>query len=139
MGISDLMSAAEKAYQVAQKLRDAELNEVIADLRLKAAELKADMAELRAENAELRESIEEMRRQADIRAKVAFDGHVYWAEDAIEGYGKGPFCPTCLDGDARLVNLVGPGKSVPVSGSGVFRLPNGTLWMCHRCAKSRGA
>ena len=110
MGIGDVVSGVEKAYQVAQKLHDVTLNEVIADLRLKAAELKADMADLRAENAELRESVNALRRVANIRDKMEFRQNFYHAREPIPGYGTGPFCSACLDGEGVLVNAhISPG------------------------------
>jgi len=137
MGIlEDVLLAADRAYKVAQKLHDAELQEAIADLRLGAARLKSEMADLRAGNAELRESIGEMKRQADIRSKVQFRNGMYYLTEELPGYGEGPFCPTCYDSDGKLITLLGPGRQRGGWGeTGAFEAPDGSCWTCRRCAK----
>ena len=55
---------------VAQRMRDAELQSALADVTLDAAQLKTEMAAVREENAKLREEVQSLRTQADIRSKV---------------------------------------------------------------------
>ncbi len=106
LGIVDsLFSTAEKAYKVAQKLRDAELQYLVTDLRPQLADLKGQVAEPGSENSELRRHDEHLGQTADVRSKVEFRDGGYYLSERIQGCSQGPLCSTCLDGDGVLVKL----------------------------------
>jgi hypothetical protein len=120
--LDNVLSAVEKAYKVAQKLHDAELQEAIADLRLGAAQLKGEMAELRAENIELRSQLEKLREKADLHSKVEFRNGLYYLTESVQGLGPGPFCTTCWEEDSLLISLQ--------------KISHGRF-LCRRCAQKR--
>jgi len=114
-----IFDGLEKAYDVAKKLKNAELLGVIADLQLKIVDLKGESADLGMEILDLRRQVDEFRVKEDIRSKVVLGTDGYYLTESVQGYGNGPFCTYCLDVDGKLVTL--------------------TEYHCVRCAKQGGA
>jgi len=134
--IDDVITGMKQLREIAQKVRDAELQGVIADLMLKIADLKTEMAELSEENLELRRQVDELTQKADIRSKVEFRNGMYYPTEPIQGYGEGPFCSLCLEEDGLLISLHMTSKRVASLRTGTVRqVPAG--WRCPRCAKKR--
>ena len=118
-GVNAIIAGVQKVREVAQKIHDAELQNVVADLLFNVADLKMAIVELRDEKMQLRAEIEGLKRSQDWRAKLVCQRGRYFLKDAndpIEGYGEGPFCPTCLDGEGLLVSMVGPMANFSICG-----------------------
>jgi len=84
--------AIKDAVSVADRLRDA-------DLKQKIANVQVECAKLAEENAHLRQELLEFREQKKVRQNMEFVESVYWR--ANDGKREGPFCPKCLDGNER--------------------------------------
>jgi len=89
--------AIKDAATVADKLRDAEMKQKLADVQVECAKLAEDNAQLRQEVIELREKVQ-------TRQKMEFRYDVYWSR-LPEGEHEGPYCPKCLDGDGKASRM----------------------------------
>lgn len=125
--IDEVVSGVKLAKKASQKYHDATLQDAIADLTLKTADLKMEIAELRSENIQLKDELQQARRQEDIRTKIEKRNNFYYLKEPVEGYGEGPFCPACLDGDGILVSMIGRNYRGKIT------------YRCHRCLNKRHA
>lgn len=103
--------AVKDLLSVAERLKDADLKNRLADVQVECAKLAEENARLRTELLDLRE-------QVKTRQEMIFQSNVYWR------YGKdsnqeGPYCPKCLDGSDKLARMVEP--------------PDGNYWHCPVC------
>ena len=89
--------ALKDAVSVADRLRDAELKQKLANLQVECAKLAED-------NARLRQELLETREQANLRQKMVYRDNAYWTEGS-GGNLDGPFCPKCLDGEHRAARM----------------------------------
>ncbi|MBN2582536.1 MAG: hypothetical protein JXL80_05665 [Planctomycetes bacterium] len=126
-----LVAGLKKLSELAKKLHNAELHDLVANLTLQGAELKMKLAELQSENSDLRSRVDDLARKADIRSKVESRDGLYYLTQRIEGYGKGPFCPTCLDQDGQLISLQKVFRNSWSSSQGATKAHAG--WRCGRC------
>lgn len=134
--IDRLIGGIKKLRELSQKLKNAEMHDLIADLMLQGAELKMKTAELQSENLELRRSMDELRQKVDIRSKVEFRDGLYYLAQPIHGYGEGPFGPTCFDEDGLLISLTKRFRtSYGIDLRSKVRRHAG--WQCGRCANKR--
>lgn len=78
---------------VADRLRDAELKQLLATVRVEGAKLAED-------NARLRQELLDLREQVKIRQEMDYRDNAYWRRTA-GGKSEGPFCPKCLDGSGK--------------------------------------
>ena len=132
--IDDVVGSVKQVREVAQRLHDAELQGLVADLMLKAADLKMELANDREENLELRRQLEQCRKRADLRSKMEKRDNFYYLREPVEGYGEGPFCPTCFDRDGCLVSMMTKGRSVSLT---TGKVTTGTRWFCGHCDNKR--
>lgn len=95
--ITAVLDAIKKAREVAKRLSDAEVQEVLLDAQERVLNLKEDLVTLRAENMALKERLA-------AKHDVAFDGQVYWSGEAGNPAG-GPYCAKCKDQDDKLVRM----------------------------------
>lgn len=134
--IDKIIEGAKKAKDVAQRIRNAELQSTIADLMLNLADLKTEMADLRAENLTLRNKVQALEKQVDIRSKIVMKNDLYYLSESIPGYADGPFCTRCYDCSRQLVKMMGPGwQPGRKGGIGTFQAPDGTAWTCPECIR----
>lgn len=82
---------------VADRLRDAELKQRLADVQMEGARLAE-------ENARLRQELIELREQLRTRQEMQYQDNVYWRQSG-QGSREGPFCPKCLDGDGKPARM----------------------------------
>ena len=96
---------------IADRLKDAELKQSLAAVRVECAKLAE-------ENARLREELIALREQARAESTMRYRDNVYWrqAEGTPE---EGPFCPTCWDGARKPVRMT--------------LLEHGSHWRCNVC------
>jgi hypothetical protein len=106
--------AIKDAVSVADRLRDAELKEKLAALRMEGAKLAE-------ENAQLRQELLDCKAKAETRKNMEFRDNVYWRVRE-GGDPEGPFCPKCLDGDDRAARMEDR--------------PEGKFWRCPVCGQS---
>jgi beta propeller repeat protein len=81
--------AMKDAISVADRLRDAELKQKLANVQIECAKLSE-------ENAQLRLEVHELREQIRTRQTMEFRDDVYWRNE--DGQLIGPICPKCFDG-----------------------------------------
>jgi hypothetical protein len=94
MGILD---AIRMAGDVIDKLKNAELKSLMADIRMEAVTLAE-------QNVKLREELMQLREDAKNRATVLFRTNLFWT---VTPDGEaGPFCPKCWPKDSRLVQMI---------------------------------
>jgi FtsZ-binding cell division protein ZapB len=89
--------AIKDAISVADRLRDAELKQKLADIQMECAKLAE-------ENARLRQERNELKKQIEAREHLEFRQNVYWRKTG-EGKDEGPFCPSCADGGRKIVRM----------------------------------
>jgi hypothetical protein len=90
--------ALKDVLTLADRLKDAELKQRLADVQMEGAKLAE-------ENARLRQELIDLRQQVDTRQQMEFRDNVYWRL-SLQGKGEGPFCPKCLDGDGKAARMV---------------------------------
>lgn len=89
--------AIKDAIIVADRLRDIELKQRLADVQVECAKLAE-------ENAKLRQELLDLREQAKTRQEMYYQNNVYWRQTA-DGKPDGPFCPKCLDGNHKAARM----------------------------------
>jgi hypothetical protein len=89
--------AIKDALTVADRLRDAELKQKLADVQLECVKLAEDNARLRQESLDFRE-------QLKTRQQMEFQRNVYWRR-VENGKLEGPYCPKCLDGAKKSARM----------------------------------
>ena len=94
--LKDLM-----AYAKGRK--DPEVIEKVTQLQLRQMEMLEVQDQLREENRRLRDENQELKARAATRADLEWKDNVYWRREGDDLVG--PYCPKCLDGDAKLVRM----------------------------------
>ena len=89
--------ALKDAISVADRLRDAELKQRLADVQVECANLAE-------ENARLRQDLMQLREERQVRQEMEYRSNVYW-RSSDTGVTEGPFCPKCLDGAGRAARM----------------------------------
>lgn len=89
--------AFKDVLAVADRLRDAELKQRLADVQVEGAKLAE-------ENARLRQELIGLREQVRIRQEMQYQDNVYWRQSG-QGKREGPFCPKCLDGERKAARM----------------------------------
>jgi hypothetical protein len=115
--------AIKDALAAADRLRDAELKQRLADVQMECAKLAED-------NARLRQELIDLREQSRTRQEMHYQENVYWrrsGQDKLEG----PYCPKCLDGDNKAARMTDqPGVNwwtCPVCSCGIAKPGRGSL------------
>ncbi|MGI8980550.1 MAG: hypothetical protein ACR2FY_15080 [Pirellulaceae bacterium] len=108
--VSDTIALVGKAVDlvqqlrgIAQKVKDAESQNLIADLMISLADIKIQVAELKGENLDLRTQLashENRKAEADKFEQV---GNVLYQRTDTEH--KQPYCPRCFQVDHREMTL----------------------------------
>ncbi|MBN2582555.1 MAG: hypothetical protein JXL80_05760 [Planctomycetes bacterium] len=120
--VDDIVTLAKHAYDVAGRIKNAEIQGTIADLMLKISDLKLELVDLREENLNLRHEKDQLQARKDIRTKLVLRDRAYYLTEPIGGYSEGPFCPRCMDAEGVLITLT------------VYRHQDGsTPMVCPKC------
>ncbi len=101
--LSVAITTVQKLREVAKKIKDAEVNNLIADLNMALADLKMQFVTLQEENMKLRGELQQAREQTDFRKKVSLRKGLYYLTEAVEGRPEGPYCPQCFDAENKLI------------------------------------
>lgn len=104
--------AVKDVVTVAERLKDAELKNRLADVQVECAKLAE-------ENAQLRTELLDLRGQLQIRQEMHFHNNVYWRHGKDKSR-EGPYCPKCFDGSNKLARMAEP--------------PGGNYWFCPVCS-----
>jgi len=96
--IEDIYSALKRAKEISDRIKNADLLDVLADLKFQVSDLKEEIVRLREENTNLRD-------QKDLRTKVVFRDDVYYLSEPVPGLSRGPFCPKCWENAGKLITL----------------------------------
>jgi hypothetical protein len=94
--ITGVIGMVGKAKELADKLKNLELKEVIVDLQGKVLGLKEEIVKLREENAQLKEQV----KRASAPPEVTVKNGMYYKDD------DGPFCTACYDSRGKLTRLI---------------------------------
>lgn len=89
--------ALKDALTAADRLRDAELKQKLADVQVECAKLAE-------ENARLRQELIDLRQHVRTRQEMQYQDDVYWRQSG-QGKREGPFCPKCLDGEGKAARM----------------------------------
>ncbi len=95
-GIAETIKASGKA----EAIQD------VIDLQMAMLEILGKQQDLTLQNAELQGRIKELEAEAALGRELSFDGRVYWRTRPGTNASEGPFCPTCFDGEKKLVHLL---------------------------------
>ncbi|MGB3477593.1 MAG: hypothetical protein WBB67_00350 [bacterium] len=103
MGLFDDLKSIAEVLQEANKI---EQYKQILDIQQQLLEMQKKM---RAQVAE----IEELQEKLKIKGDILFKNPAYWIKKK-DGLWDGPFCPTCWDGEKKLIRLVErfPGRNI---------------------------
>lgn len=94
-----IFKGLKTAKEVSDKIKDAELTTIIADLMINSADLKMEMVNLKSENQELKQKLSEKEKY-----NMVFENGVYW-DVKSDGKKDGPFCPTCWENQNKRISL----------------------------------
>lgn len=108
MGLGDatkaVFIAVDKAYEVAQASKNADMLLAIAELKMKLAEVRIQAADLQEENLNLRERLNSAMAKPNLKAKLQVrDGAYYFLEKNDAHPAMGPFCTVCMDSRGEVV------------------------------------
>ena len=93
---SNVLSLIARVKQAADKFRDADMNNIIADLSEAGSKLRLQVVTLEAENARLK---------GETPPGIVKRGEAYYREPAISGQACGPFCTHCWEVESKMVSL----------------------------------
>jgi hypothetical protein len=88
---------------MAEKIKNAELNEKLMEFHGVILDLQGKMSELQINNEALRDEARALREQIALRGSFVFDAGDYWL-DGEQGR-IGPFCSRCFDVDGKAVRM----------------------------------
>jgi hypothetical protein len=113
MGIDSLVSTVKKLMDVAKKVNNAEVEILIADLKLQ-------FAELQDENTQLRKKLSDKTEVKEIKKKLELtnDG-LFLLKENYEGYHAGLYCTLCINAHDKFI-LVKEGDFL----GGKYNCPN---------------
>jgi DNA repair exonuclease SbcCD ATPase subunit len=89
--------ALKDAISAADKLRNAELNQKLANVQMECVKLAED-------NANLRQELIELREKQKTRQDMEHRDNAYWRRLEGDKY-EGPYCPKCLDGENKAARM----------------------------------
>ena len=101
--LSTVIATGKQLVEVANKLKDAEAKNLVADLNLNIAELKMRIVELQEENARLKAQVAQAEDVSSFRQNLEIREQVYFFRTPVEGRAQGPYCPRCFDAGKQLV------------------------------------
>jgi len=119
--VDKLLKGFKRLREVNQKIDNAELQNLIADLMMDMTDLKLQMVESIDENIRLRSRIDELTKSVDLRSKLRREKNYYILTEKVPGYDEGPFCLTCMDEDEKLISMH------------TYNTENGVSRSCIRC------
>ena len=106
------LQSVKAAADVVKALRSADVSFEKAELKLKVAELAELLAEARMSILDAQEENQVLRKQLEEAARkrrLQFEKVAYW--EVLEGKKvDGPFCPKCLDADAKEIRMTDRGN-----------------------------
>ena len=103
--IDKVIAGIKVLRDIAEKTKNAELRNTIADLQMASADLKLEVVELKSEIVRVRDESEALKRKRDLRSKMRIDGNLCYLTQPIPGYDEGPFCPVCVEVDGLLIPM----------------------------------
>lgn len=103
--ITTAINTAKSLWDISQKLKDAELHGLVADLKMQLADLKDHLAALQNENTVLRAELARLKDNQAITSQLeSRDGLYYWPNPP-NGKSPGPYCTRCADVDNQSILL----------------------------------
>jgi hypothetical protein len=103
--IGKLVQIGKTLRDVADLVKDAQTKNLIADLNLVLADLKMQVAELQEENLSLKGQVRTLQAQDDHREKLELRDYAYWFSTIPAGRPAGPYCTCCFDSSEKLILL----------------------------------
>lgn len=97
--VTTAIETVKKLRAVAEKIKDAETKNLIADLQLQLADIKAMAAELKEEKMTLQQQLKSAIERKSFAKKLIHRNGLYWLESPKPGENPGPFCPNCSTED----------------------------------------
>jgi hypothetical protein len=93
-------SSAASLLELAKNIKNADLHDQIAELKVQLAAIKNDAASLLNENRELKEELNAMKNSKE-------NPLVFNREDGLyyDSQGEGPFCPSCYDSGKERIHI----------------------------------
>jgi regulator of replication initiation timing len=123
---STITDMIKKAANAADAIKNADLIDAIANLRLESAKLKSTLAsaeerilEIKQENDALKAKIKALEESGINLNKPIFRDGFYYSDD-----GDGPFCTVCYDKDKKFIRVIPLPSIVVSSGMGKYQCQN---------------
>jgi len=101
--VTGAIKTLQKLREISQKMKNAEIRNLAADLSLNLADLKLQIAELQEENAGLRVQLKKNSQSASYRDKLTVKNGLYFFKESQSNRPDGPYCTRCFDVDEKLV------------------------------------
>lgn len=101
--VGTAIDTVKKLRQVAQKIKDADTQNLIADLSISLADLKMEIAALRDENLRLQDELKKRDGAQDHRNNMEVRDGVLYLKEPPQGRPQGPYCPNCMERSKQLV------------------------------------
>ena len=123
---STITDMIKKAANAAEAIKNADLIDAIANLRLESAKLKSTLAsaeeknlEIKQENDALKAKIKVLEQSAINLDKPIFRDGFYYSQDE-----DGPFCTVCYDKNKELIRVIPLPSIIVSSGMGKYQCQN---------------
>mgnify|MGYP001198615759 CR=1 FL=1 len=97
--LESIITGLKTVKDINDKLKNAELSNIIADLMMNTADLKINVSNLQLENHELKQKLSEKDNH-----KMIFKDNMYYSEKE-NGENDGPFCSACYDSKKIIVRM----------------------------------
>lgn len=111
----NIISSLEKVKDIADKIKNAELNQAIADLTMSEANLKLKIAELTDENLQLKQKL-----STEECYNMVFKDNAYY--NIQNNKEEGPFCSCCWDNENKAIRMLNK------------NMMYGKIFYCHKCS-----
>ena len=103
-GTVGLIKAAKDAYDIAKKLDNQDLRQLLADIREQSLDLQEELISLRKANLDLCSENERIKQAIDTKPNMRPGNHHIWEVKDNEVFG--PYCVTCWEADQRNISMI---------------------------------
>ena len=97
--LESIITGLKTVKDINDKIKNAELSNIIADLMMNTADLKINVANLHLENYELKQQI-----SLKNEHKMIFKNNMYYSLNK-DGVEDGPFCSPCYDSKKLITRM----------------------------------
>lgn len=101
--VGKAIGVSKSLMEIAQRIKNAELLNLIADLNGALADAKMEIVDLRQENHALRQEVDGLRGSKIQEDRLEIKGGKYFIKNPVDGEYAGPFCAACFAKTGKLI------------------------------------